>query len=375
MNNMNRIKIDTLTSVHIGSGDTLQYGSDFINGKSSDDDSDIIGIISPDKVMTLIGTDKDKIDTWVLGIENKRPTIEIVKQYNPKATIEDLSKRTILEWAGTKPTDTLKEFIHDGLGRPYIPGSSIKGAIRTAVLASLAEEIPDRESKSVDRKGKISAKGIEKFTFGNNPNSDIFRFLHVGDASFGNNYEVAIRMVNINEREVNSFWDTSKSQVIEALCPEDSTTFDMKIDLDSYNLAKNKVHILPECLQSLSNLFKTINTHTLNLLQSEIGLWSQKKDMENAEKVDVYINNLEKIETEANHCNESDKSCVLRIGHGAGWRFITGAWSENMDDFFYQKIVPSSRPNNNRYQNYNYPKTRRVDDQCELLGFVKLTIL
>jgi CRISPR type III-A-associated RAMP protein Csm5 len=34
---------------------------------------------------------------------------------------------------------TLKECIHSGLGVPYIPGSSIKGAIRTAIVATLAQ--------------------------------------------------------------------------------------------------------------------------------------------------------------------------------------------------------------------------------------------
>ena len=74
--------------------------------------------------------------------------------------------------------------------------------------------------------------------FGDNPNRDIFRFLQVGDAYFGKNYEVAIRMVNINERERQGFWDQSKSQLIEAICPEDSAVFQMKINLTGYNLSK-----------------------------------------------------------------------------------------------------------------------------------------
>ena len=70
---------------------------------------------------------------------------------------------------------------------------------------------------------------------------------------------------------------------------------------------------------------------------------------------------------------EAEKECVLRIGHGSGWRFITGAWTENLD-YFYSVVVPVSRPKNFKYEQFDFPKTRRVDDECELLGFVKLSI-
>lgn len=66
------------------------------------------------------------------------------------------------------------------------------------------------------------------------------------------------------------------------------------------------------------------------------------------------------------------KECVLRIGHGSGWRFITGAWSEKLNSF-NPVVISAARPNNFRYNEYNFPKTRRVDEECELLGFVKLT--
>ena len=41
---------------------------------------------------------------------------------------------------------------------------------------------------------------------------------------------------------------------------------------------------------------------------------------------------------------------------------------------FENIVVPVSRPNNQNYREYDFPKTRRVDDDCELLGFVKLSL-
>ena len=371
---MSNIKIETLTAVHIGSGETLQYGNDFVYGKSSEDNTAVFGIIDARKVMQLIG--EENIDKWVTAIERKEATDEIVKVYAPKAKIEDYSKRTILAWVAPRETDTLKEHIHNGLGVPYIPGSSIKGGIRTAILSSIAEASDNDILKSRiinDRnRNKMSAKGVETHFFGKDPNSDIFRFLQVGDAYFGNEYEIAIRMVNINEREKQSFWDKSKSQLIEAICPGDKASFQLKLNINLYECAEKSVHPLPECMRSISNIFRTINKHTESLIKTEIEYWKERTADDESGQVDVYLEKLDEIRVIVEQC-ENGKSCILRIGHGSGWRFITGAWSENLD-IFYPLIVPASRPRNDVHANYDFPKTRRVDDECELLGFVKLTV-
>jgi len=362
---MMNIKLETLTPVHIGSGETLQHKTDFVIGKD-EDGSSALGIIDIDKVIKLIGS--ENIDKWVSAIERKESTDDTVKIYAPKASISDYSKRIISLWTSVKETDTLKEQIHDGLGRPYIPGSSIKGAIRTAVLSSLAKQKTELEQFLT----KANAKEIERKFFGDNPKSDIFRFLQVGDAFFGNNYEIALRLVNINERNKQSFWDTSKAQLIEAIVPEDESLFRLKLDLDNYDRARKKVHQLPECMNSISALFQTINTHTCLLLEDEINLWEERKDNDESEKVDIYIEKINAIYDKVKSC-QSGVSCILRIGHGSGWRFITGAWTEALPAF-KEKVIPASRPNNSRYEEYFFPKTRRIDsDECELLGFVKLT--
>ena len=382
---MIKIKITTLTSVHIGSGETLQFGSDFVRGKVGDDA--FLSVVDPKKVLGLIG--EDNVQRWVTAIEKRESTDKIVQQFAPNASLADYSRRLISEWSTVKNTDALKEHIHDGRGLPYIPGSSIKGAIRTAVLATLAESVRDAERKidktKRDRHGnpipnfrgqieyKADAKKIESELFGSNPNEDIFRFLQLGDAYFGKNYEVAIRMVNINERERQSFWDESKSQLIEAIPPEDESEFQLKLNEIGYNLSRNRVQMMPDCMKSLSALFQTINNHTRNLLEGEIEYWQERQNDDDTGKVSLYIEKIQGMLKQTQSC-EAEKECVLRIGHGSGWRFITGAWAENLDNF-YSVVVPVSRPKNFKYEQFDFPKTRRVDDECELLGFVKMSIV
>lgn len=368
---MSKVKITTLTSVHIGSGETYQYGSDFIRGKDIDGDS-IIGIIDPKRVLALIG--EKNLDAWVTAIDGGRSTDQIVNQYAPSVKLEQYSRRTILLWANTvKTTDTLKEYIHDGLGRPYIPGSSIKGAIRTAVLSSISKEKNDLEQYAKDKRGRITAKVIEEKLFGRDANSDVFRFLHIGDAFFGKNYEAAIRMVNINERGKAGFWDMTKSQLLEVLSPDDEATFELRLKTEFYEKAKVATALLPECMRTLYNLFQTINQHTQTLIEQEISYWMERQDKDDGGKVDEYLKKMRVLLKEVEHC-QGGKECVLRIGAGSGWRFITGAWTENWATF-ETTIIPAARRNNQCYTQFHFPKTRRVDEECDVLGFVKLSML
>lgn len=368
------VKIETLTSVHIGSGEVLQIGSDFVKGKMGDDY--VLAVISPEKVLNLIG--EEHLQDWVVAIERKESTGNVVKRFAPNATVEDFAKRIVLEWSEANERDTLKEHIHNGQGKPYIPGSSIKGAIRTAMLASLAENVNGAERKidaSANGKKKANANKVEKELFGSDPNNDVFRFLQVGDAYFGDCYTVSARMVNVNERTSRGFWDVSKPQLIEALCPEDETEFEMKLNIEGYNKSREEcstIGRLPNIMSSYGSLFEAINKHTIRLLDFELKYWKERSDRDDSDKVECYLEKIESIKNEAQNCGKG-KECVLRIGHGSGWNFITGGWARDLDNF-ESLVVPVSRPNNQNYSEYDFPKTRRVDDDCELLGFVKLSL-
>lgn len=374
---MSTIKIRTLTPVHIGSGETLIYGNDFVRG-TDDDGYDAMGIISPEKVLSIIG--EDNLSKWVSSIERGNSTDEIIKSFGKDVTISDYCSRILGLYADVKPSDTLRELLHDGLGHSYIPGSSIKGAIRTAVFSSIINnsKIDNICDKVVDRNGyttKVHASKLEHDIFGSDPNTDVFRFLKISDAIFNNDYNIALRMVNINERQHQSFWDTSKSQLIEALDAGEETNFHLKIDNTAYEFSKSKVNSIPDCMSTIVKLFDTINKHTESLVNSEIEYWSEKAELDDSDMVFEYINKMKSILSNIQHAsNTKGNECVLRVGYGSGWKFITGGWSEQLDNF-ESVIVPKARPNNRHYQEYSFPKSRRVSDEMEILGFVKLSIV
>jgi CRISPR type III-A-associated RAMP protein Csm5 len=364
------IKIETLTPVHIGSGNFLCNNSDFISLKIGDEPH--IVVLSPDKIWQLLGDKgEDFINLWLETIEKKSNIREFIAKFAPNAQSKDYAKRRFLLFSTVRPDDTLKETIHNGMGFPYIPGSSIKGAIRTAILTSSANIVRYKEEKLEKPNTKnIKASKVEQELFGRDPNSDVFRFIQVGDAYFEEESEIATRLINLNIRSSNSdLMDKSKSQLVEAIGQEAESEFQLKISKEYYDFAKSKFRELGELpVSNISDLFNLINVHTKILVEDEIDYW-QKIDKSGGED---YAHEIQKILDEINSCGNG-KSCILRIGHASGWRFITGAWTEKLTNF-KDVVVPASRPNNRNYVEYDFPKTRRLDEESYVLGFVKLTI-
>lgn len=336
-----------------------------------EDDDSFISVIDPQKILALVG--EEHLEDWLLSIENPDDTVvRFVKRYNKNAHPDDYALRIITNYAEVKKTDTLKECIHNGMGLYYIPGSSIKGAIRTAVLSQLSKG-KGLEGKIRDKNNRINAKQVEKYFFGEDPNKDIFRFLQVGDAYFSNDCGIATRMVNLNITHKNDLGDYSKSQIVEAIGLENSTSLQMKITNDYYQWVKGKrqedIATLPMEMESLSSLFILINTHLEELVSSEIQIWTELQ--ESYSGAEDYIDNMRLILDEIKQCQKG-KECVLRIGYGAGWRFITGGWAEDLDNF--NEVISASRPKNNLYTEYVFPKSRRLDEDSDVFGFVKLSM-
>ncbi|WP_455584482.1 type III-A CRISPR-associated RAMP protein Csm5 [Bacteroides sp.] len=372
---MNEIKVTTLTPIHIGSGNMLQYNTDYFVTTEANTQNKSVCIVDERKVMELLG--KDHVNDWTSNIEKRGNTRDFVRCYAPQSKVIDYSKRCLDLFASEKEGDTLKECIHNGLGFPYIPGSSIKGAIRTAILTSLIDNVKDKELKiQVGR--NIASTEIEKELFGRNPKMNVFRFLQVGDAYFERGSEIVLRLImalNITQKETLISSENLRPQLVEAIDMEKESVIQLKISREYYDWIKRvspqAVGEMPANMTTVHQLFYSINEHTRRLVESEIKYWEKiEKNKTGAEK---YIQSMKNILSDINHCTSEEGTCVLRIGHASGWRFITGGWSENLSNF-KKEIVGKARPNNYNYCNYDFPKSRRLDSNENLLGFIKLSV-
>ena len=400
---MSKVKLTTITPIHVGSGNVLHYNVDYAMQEL--EDGLFVGIIDPAKVYQIVG--QERLDQWVSIIDQGKDIKEFVGNCSKESiTIEDYCRRRLWCPQGMHPkqNDELREMIHDGFGHAYIPGSSIKGAIRTALLSYFINETKfdidrnikvEKKENEWKQKTEYTAKSnVEKKLFGPDPNSDCMRFVQVGDALFDYDCENVLNMTNLNIRERNSFLDESKHQYVEVVTEdEESHTFNINIGtlisdnyIDRFNQfvskwnethdekqKKNAIHKLK--IDGISSLVPIINQHTLRLLRSEERLWSE---YDSEDGVSQYISAIRHLRQQVKSCAENE--CILRIGHASGWRFTTGAWTEEVkDDDIWYGIVDAARPNNETYSDFPFPKSRRINYErgtgMILLGFVKLTFL
>ena len=357
MNNY-KVKIYPLTPVHIGSDDVLVKGIDFIEHKGD------IYILDINKIGKKLG-DKNipKLTKAILNDTLK----QLFEDFDIK--VKSVSKRIIDNWGCRFQArdNKLRAMMTDAMGRPYIPGSSIKGALRTAVLATLA-----REDKNQQKLNNENIASIEKSKFGN-IQSDWWRFVHVGDAVFKKSDLMADTIIRMTrDRKTDSVDHNNVKQFVEALNNDNETesSFTLGIDLDGYKRAKeffSPMPPMPSRVQAIEDLCKLVNVHTRCLLQEENDLW------ENVDGSHNYISQINDQIAAIDECGSH--SCVLRLGFGSGWRFITGAWSEG---FKYPQDQPA-RMGSKPGDPIRPPITRSVDDEQDggeyvdnILGFVKL---
>lgn len=379
---MANIRIETLSPVHIGNGRFLQNNVEFTSMERKDANGDSIkelGVFDDMAIVGVIG--EENINKWVSTIEKGESVVAMIKQRKPNVKLRDISSRIIRNFGQKQKYISLKEQLHDGKELPYIPGSTIKGAIRSAIFnVEMSRKNQIKESDLLDNRNRLNSKKLEGEIFGADPNHDFMRFFKIGDAYFEKESTIAMELnsLNIVKDGASVIKDNKTAQLIEAITSEETSCFRLEIDKEHWIRCSEKNFLKKPIdeLDNINDLFSLINQNTLLLLNNEIDFWSENKNSED-DVVEEYIYTLENIIEVAQACVKGNE-CVLRLGHGMGWTFIAGNWMKNrklVDDKLWGKIKTASRPLNDKiYSKYEFPKTRRIDEDFDLLGFVKLSV-
>ena len=129
--------LSTLSPIHIQAGTPKLYGEGFIRLKSSDD---FLYVVDTPKLQAEIfafkGLDAVKMYTQEFSNPHSRTNITTVLRqigYDYKSNIKKISKGIVRLPSG-------RRFMKSGLEKYYVPGSSIKGAIKTAVLYEIVQQ-------------------------------------------------------------------------------------------------------------------------------------------------------------------------------------------------------------------------------------------
>lgn len=366
-----KVKIQTLTPVHIGSGREIQNGFEYLYFPQERK----VAVLDPEKILQHIG--EENLHLWVSCIEKGEKITEKLPQLRDK-TSADVAERSIT--AHQPCAKPVREQLRSGSDQALLPGSSLKGALRTVVFGETMLDNPKlakekRNLGMVDYRGgfRWSDAPLQKNLFGQDPNHDIFRLLQVGDAHFGATEVFKTQIVNMKGKN----WvidrgegkQISPEAWVEALPPGAEATAEIRFnEMLKSQADKFKTFNSNASKLQLHTLFRLANAFTERLVSDEINYWTTKADA--PEGFDEYVPELKGLLETTKNCSENE--CVLRLGWGSGFRSMTGDWQGEMHDDDYDALVNSLR--SRKYEGLMFPKTVRFSGAGVPMGFIKLFI-
>ena len=363
LNKKYNIELEVLTPLHIGAGaeKDLMRGSDYISDKGK------VYVLNHKKVLKNLGGDANDFSNFLLSKNDKGLKAKI------SGNLESVSD--IIFESPTGSENDIKAFIKNGLtSKPIVPGSSLKGAIRSILFSYLKEK----------------HQNDEKQVFGSaNDGDEFMRFIKISDAQFQKSELINTKIFNLfgTAPNLSGGWKhefrggTNKTFKVNGFNTiyeiiKSNEKGDLSIALsdkafDNYyhgDKPKKKSDILHDTLSN--QLFKIINEHAKKYIQKQIDFFDKYSN----DETDAIINSLKRIIT---LIPSDNSSCVLQMSAGSGFHSITGDWQ--FDDFSINRINSSGRgPSRGQFNSNDSAKSRKIatdGNTFDLMGFVKLSIL
>lgn len=368
VNDRRRFILRTLSPVHVGNGGTFKKGieirNDLVRGKTH--------VLDMETVFDLMASENCG------SIQTVADIIAFLRGTNIPL---DAAAFHVIDIADF-PAQEIRVMIRDGAGRPLIPGSSIKGAIRTALVRALL----DRESGGkrdliedaltrLPPDPKNAAQRLEGRLLrpaGKEPNDDLLRCVAVYDASFSPR-KLAVHLVYINSPSPgNPQRRVPFSLAVEAIVPDAEAEIEIALDkflLHRPELGFNRIKI------GWSELEAMMRNHTLNLLNEEIAHYKSLN-------MSAAVDELGKVLLAMQQAQEG--SIPLRLGWGIGWCGTTGELLQSAERHRLLDHYRRQRKGIGKYGSEAYssevpfPKSRRItrrgvrEGSMETFGWVLL---
>lgn len=309
-----RLEIEVLTPLHIGSGVTLKQGFDFevYNGLTYRLNEDII-----------------LADKWPEDPDHQRTFLN-----QPLAKLlETRDYREHPEYfrytlRGVPAMREIREAIRDAYGRPYIPGSSLKGALRTALLRGLTDkqtfQRQDFGPGGDPGKAKEAASRLEKSLLGPDPNRDVLRAVHVSDSSPVSTAALTLQRVQM----------VPKLNIdVEAIQRGARLTATMRIDTWLLQQSgKRGLDWNDQVLKYIRNIARVAQYIAVRRLHHEWQYHANRKDTAAA----TFYGRLFE---EANSAAWPQDEFLVQVGFATGWRAKTILGGLSDDDPLLEQIV------------------------------------
>ena len=229
----------------------------------------------------------------------------------------------------------------------YLPGSSLKGAIRTALAWHGWQEKEIKATKSdLERNRNFAGQRLERKIMGPDPNHDLLRALQLADSAPAGKDCLMLLNVQVVTRQ-----GLGSPIELEAVQPDTVFHLTLKIDRALFNrwAEQNRLRLggNPAWLSRLPEL---IQAHTTQRLKDELAWYQQRPG---AEATASFCQQLLRADLPAN-------SCLLQIGWGTGWGDKTFGSRLQADQPLMEYIISEYRlARGKRSPGDSFPKSRR----------------
>ncbi len=382
-----KYQLETLTPVHIGTGNTLNFMDGcYANGRWYH--------IDLDKVLEHPATDINALTSEMSQRDFQWQRYLSQRNMNP-AEFSAYS----LPCQQSPGTGEIREVIKSVGHRPYIPGSTLKGAIRNALLGEILiknNEVYDKSSQWLQKKIDQGPRGnpkkeqpahqIESNVFGKDPNHDLLRALHVSDTAplesdaleIGTAWTVTLNHHDKLVKKIDR--GNEYKNFVQQIPAGQCLTFTLKIDELLFR-EREKQQLQFNNLQEeiLRSINKVCSALASDILATELEFF----DIYDLDRIaSLYI----KLEDLNNDLPEN--TFLLQIGWGTGYHAntVTGVFANSHDpprerwlEIQKRFKLGESRSRRGHYDEREFPKTRRIlyqgHNPIAPLGWVKISPL
>jgi CRISPR-associated protein Csm5 len=362
-----KVKIETLSPLHIGNGEKYDKLS-FIQ------DGEKIYIVDFERIKRVLNKREEieNFTNWVLQEVKSRTTL--TDFFRNKTYYISKLKETAIYWVKNYTKKQLSEiecFIKQNY-KVYIPGSEIKGSIRTALwhgllkreytpefleeLKKVCEEENKKFKKSLIELGRKFENKLFRIRSKGDGKYDLLKFLCISDSNSKDPSECLF----VSEIKI---LNTNRSIYQELLKKGETFTCDINLqnkekilNLFGYTNTQKKI------ISNIKEIFHTCYEWTNQLIDAELAY-------DYPPTIKEKLKNIKE--------KNKPESPVIRIGKNQGFLSVTiGLFIKEKDKNLFEKFL--SRVTSTSYRR-EFPKTRRVivmdKNDLDTSGWIKLTCL
>ncbi len=304
------------------------------------------------------------------------------KQLSNLVATNDLEKicNKVLPCPISEASDVKNMITNQLSGNPIIPGSSLKGAIRSAILHNMLIDQKPYNMKEADYFGKLK------------DGEDFMRYIKVGDIEFFNTELVNTKIYNLrnvgkeewdggwkheSKRGTNDSYDPiGFNTLYECLTPNMASFGSISISsISNGDYFKHGINttLKKEILEQngIQKLFKYINQSTKDYLIAEREFFNTYSDADGSKEI------LDNIDNLLNSIPKNNSYCILKMAAGTGFHSITGNWqySDFVNIGTWNESNNPRKPQTWGKHKYKSRKIADYKDNLTLMGFVKISLV